>query len=74
MVTVKWADGKNPGMEQVDLFNNVRHCYTRIETSVECLGDKCDLSVGAKVFMAFPKAVENGSSGGEGSNKFVISM
>ena len=52
----------------------MRHHRARAETSIEYFGNESDLSVGSKVLVALAQAAENGSSSGEGSNEFVISM
>ena len=73
VVAVERADGKNSGMEQVYLFDDMRHRHARAETSIERFGDEGDLSVGAKVFMVLAKALEDSGGGGEGGNDLVIS-
>jgi hypothetical protein len=43
-----------------------------MEASVECFGDKCHLSMSAKVLMAFTEGLKHRGSSGKTSDEFVI--
>ena len=73
MITVEGTNGKNSGVERVNLLYDVTHCSAWTELGVEGFGDEGDLSVGAKVLVALAKSAEDRGSGGKVGDNLVVS-
>ncbi len=74
MVTIEQADGKDPGVEGVNLLYDMGHGSPQTEASVKCFGYQSYLSVSAKVLIVLAEGTENRGSSREGSNDLVVSV
>jgi hypothetical protein len=74
MITIKWADRKNSGMEGVEFLYDMAHCGARMEVCIESFGNESDLGMCAEILVAFAEGAENRGGSGEIGDNLVVGV